>query len=99
MLSQTNEDGRKRNGPPEKTDVARAKVMTTRVGLVVTGHRPVTEADLAQTEKDENGESVPGRRARHWLAVRKTRGGSVKELEMTSDAKTGRWSNPQQAAF
>ncbi|WP_177183289.1 DnaB-like helicase C-terminal domain-containing protein [Deinococcus reticulitermitis] len=95
VLSQTNDEGRRRQGAPEKSDIARAKVLMNRAAFVVTLHRPITEADRTQTDKD--GE--PGRRARTWIAVRKARGGRVDELEFATNPRTGQWFDPQQAAF
>jgi|GEM_PF-4963209 len=100
MLSQTNDDGRKRQGPPEKTDVARAKVLVTRVSTMITGHRPITPSDLAATERLADGTTGPGKRARHWLFVAKARGGKAGSLiEMDSNPNTGAWFDPNEPAF
>ena len=95
VLSQTNDEGAKRDGPPGSRDIARAKVLRNRAAFIVTLHRPVTEADKSALNRD--GE--PGRRAQTWVAVRKARGGLVDELEFNTEARTGRWFDPQQAAF
>lgn len=95
VLSQTNDEGRRRQGAPEKSDIARAKVLMNRAAFVVTLHRPITEADRTQTDK----EGEPGRRARTWIAVRKARGGKVDELEFATNPRTGQWFDPQQPAF
>ncbi|GGM16337.1 DnaB-like helicase C-terminal domain-containing protein [Deinococcus aerophilus] len=95
LLSQTNEDGRRRQGAPEKSDIARAKALMNRAAFVVTLHRPVTDAD--RTQQDKDGEK--GRRARTWIAVRKARGGVLAELEFETNARTGEWYDPRQPAF
>lgn len=95
ILSQTNDEGRRRQGAPEKSDIARAKVLMNRAAFIVTLHRPITEADRTQTDK----EGEPGRRAKTWIAVRKARGGKLDELEFASNPRTGQWYDPQQPAF
>lgn len=93
LLHQTNADGEKRNGPPLKSDVAAAKAIVNHAAFMVTLYRPTTTEDFEATEK--RGDSVvPGRRARHWIAVRKARGGKADEIEANSDPMTGVWFDP-----
>ncbi len=89
LLSQSNADGDKRDGAPFKSDVAAAKKLVAHVGMMISLYRPTTDADL-------NSE---GRRSKHWVAVRKQRGGRLGELEFASNSATGIWIDPQQTTW
>lgn len=94
LLHQTNADGERRSGAPLKHDVASSKAIVNHAAFMLTFYRPTTEEDHADADTDSMGRPVPGRRARHWAAVRKARGGKVGELELASDPNTGRWFDP-----
>jgi KaiC/GvpD/RAD55 family RecA-like ATPase len=89
LLSQANADGDKRDGAPLKGDVAAAKKLVAHVGIMISLYRPTTDVD-AQSD---------GRRSKHWVAVRKQRGGRVGELEFTSNPSTGVWIDPEEPRF
>lgn len=99
MLSQTNEEGRKRNGAPEINDVARAKVLSTHVGVQISLYRPTTDDDRSKTVAGKNGELAPGPRAKHLVSVVKARGGENGVLEFDSKPATGKWFDPKEPAF
>lgn len=99
MLSQTNEEGRKRNGAPEINDVARAKVLSTHVGVQVSLYRPTTDDDRSKTVTGKSGETLPGPRAKHLVSVLKARGGELGVLDFDSKPDTGRWFDPKEPAF
>jgi len=94
VLHQPNAEGARRNGAPEIGDVAFAKAIVNHAAAMITGHRPISDADRNAVERSPNGQEVPGRRARHWLAVRKARGGKPGEIEVDSNPLTGVWFDP-----
>lgn len=96
MLSQTNDEGRKRQGPPQKTDVAKAKVLVNRVGLMITLYRPTNDADREQLDRAGN---QPGPRAKTWINTPKNRLGREDKIEFASNARTRKWFDPEVSAF